>query len=436
VRGGCRSTCSLASAAWLLLIAGAARGGEVATLQLRRVAGGSGANCIEIRGVGADPFDPLIWQRNTLHFVADAARPLIEPRAGKHRNIYAPSAVEIEGGWRVYFAGWDGTDTPNDRVYCIETSGDFRSFTNRRTVIEHGEFEHVCNVNVTPAPAAGGFAMMCTAYPDAHGRNKPVTFFSPDGLRWDGATATRDRIVDLLGYPDYAAKADINGVNVLLAEDGGYRMYFGDFANGGKTWRATGVDGKHFELDRRIALDPSPLVNDVKKFRTRERRDWYLMGLHANGERLFYSVSDDGEKFPAAQTLCTSADDSDRYIVSIGWVTKGAQDDPGGRRLLGFLYGAGSTGSLDGNRIFAVWLEKKLVLTVQEKPLQHKVKALGPDRQLVFFDKPLSAQIELLGDDGRTPIARSAGEIELRPGSAYELTTIDRAAPAAAGKSR
>src|SRR6185436_13628801 len=125
----------------------------------------------------------------------------------------------------------------------------------------------------------------CTAYPDAHGHNKPVTFFSRDGLRWnDAATgdtpfpATRDRIVDLLGYLDYAAKADINGVNVLLFEDGGYRMYFGEFANGGKTWRATGVDGKHFELDAGVALDPSPLVNDVKRFRTTDRRDWYLMG--------------------------------------------------------------------------------------------------------------------------------------------------------------
>ena len=131
--------------------------------------------------------------------------------------------------------------------------------------------------------------------------------------------------------------------------------------------------------------------------------------------------------FPAARVLCTNVDDEDRYIVSLGWVTSG------GERVLGVLYGAGSRGSLDANRIFARWLQKKLVFTVaDDKPFEVQIKALGPDRQLVFCDKPVNARVELLGDDGKTPIARTEGAVELQPGRAYQVT-VDRSRKASGG---
>src|SRR5947208_2948444 len=120
------SACVLAAAAWLV-IASACRG-EVPNLTLREVPGGWGDMCIDVRGVAAGGFDPAIWQHNTLNLVPDTARSMIEVRPGKHRNIYAPSVVEIQGGWRVYFAGWDGNDSPNDQVYCVETRDNFVSF--------------------------------------------------------------------------------------------------------------------------------------------------------------------------------------------------------------------------------------------------------------------------------------------------------------------
>jgi hypothetical protein len=158
------------------------------------------------------------------------------------------------------------------------------------------------------------------------------------------------------------------------------------------------------------------------------------MALHGNGEQLFFSTSSDGAKFREAQTLFAKVDDSDRYIVSVGWVTRGAQDERG-RRVLGLLYGAGPKASLDNNRIFACWLQKKLVFTVNGKPLESKTRAVGPDRQLIFFQKPIAARVELLGDDGATPIARTDGAVDLEPRGAYELT-FDRATPAGAGRSR
>jgi hypothetical protein len=416
--------------------------GKEPTLVLREVPGGWGDMCIDVRGVAAGPFDPAIWQHNTLNLVPHAGgqATLIEVRPGRYRNTYAPSVVEIADGiWRVYFAGWDGSERPNDQVYSVETRDNFISFGNRHTVIAHGPFQHVCNVNVTPAVTAGGFAMMCTAFPDAGGRNKPVAFHSRDGLRWNGVpgggpyAAVRDDIVRLVGYDRYA-DADINGVNVLLFESGTFRMYFTDLRNGGKIYRASGGDGRRFKLDG-VAAESPLLVNDVKKFRTLAGRDWYLMGLHTNGNKLFFSVSDDGAKFPEPQTLCTNVSDSaDRYIVSIGWVTQGGQDERG-RRLLGFFYGAGPAGSLDANRMFARWLQKKLVLTFRDKRPQPQTWSLGPDRQLIFIDKPVRAHVELLAEDGTTPIARTAGEIELKPNRAYQVT-IDPAGPAGAERSR
>ena len=80
--------------------------------------------------------------------------------------------------------------------------------------------------SVTSGPSpAGGYVMMCTAYPDTRGRNKPVTFFSPDGVAWNGSTdnggfpVTRDQVIAVSGL-DAWADADVNGMNVVLCEDG------------------------------------------------------------------------------------------------------------------------------------------------------------------------------------------------------------------------
>ena len=82
-------------------------------------------------------------------------------------------------------------------------------------------------------------------------------------------------VVTIDGYDGYAA-ANVNGMNVLLYEDGVFRMYFGDFRDFGKVYRATSRDGRRYALDG-VALDGVALdgvalaqraaVNDVKKLR-------------------------------------------------------------------------------------------------------------------------------------------------------------------------
>src|SRR5687767_724944 len=121
-------------------------------IKIKQVDGSAPAGIVEIRGVGAGPFDAAMWEMGTLHLLPDARSPLLEPREGRFRNIYAPSVVRTETGWDVYYGAWDGVDTGNDRIYRTSTR-DFLTFGRRDTIIEHGVFHHVCNVSVTQAGA-------------------------------------------------------------------------------------------------------------------------------------------------------------------------------------------------------------------------------------------------------------------------------------------
>lgn len=359
------------------------------------------ARTIEFRGVAAGRFDPKIWQTGKLNFVRDIRSPLLEPREGKFRNIYAPSIVKTPQGWAIFYGGWDGVPTGNDRIYRADTA-DFLKFENRRTVIDHGGFHHVCNVSAIRA--ADAFEMLCTVLPRPDDLNKPAFFRLTDDV-----PPSRDFVV-MSGYERFL-DADINGMNVLLRGDEKYRMYFGNFRDGGKTFRATSTDGIHYTFDA-IALEPSALVNDVKRFDITDQPH-YLMALHQNTDRLFYATSRDGLHFHKMKTLATSAGDADRHIVAVGWVTDG-------ERLYGFLYGAGAAASLDQNRIFARWLQKKVSLDNDGEP-----SALGADRQLIPAAKAYTGRVRLLREDGETEIA-AADAVTLKPGRAYTVTPRDR----------
>lgn len=385
-----------------------------AQVQLKKLPATAPAGQVEIRGVAAGAFNPELWDEGTLHFVPDMRSPLIEPLPGNCRNIYAPTAVQVEGGWRIYYGAWDGIPTGNDCIYTMLTP-DFRGFTDRHMVIHHGAFQHVCNVNALRLDD-GSFAMVCTAYPDKDGLNKPVFYTSPDGRKWQGSDLHRAEPKDIIsvdGYDKYPA-ADINGMNVILHEDGKYRLYFGNFKDFGRTYRASSEDGREWTFDG-PAQDGALMVNDVKKFRVGARTH-YLMGLHHNGDELLYALSTDGAKFSKARSFLSNLGAEDRYIVALGWVVSGEQEKPG-RTLLGVLYGAGDKKSLDANRIFARWLQKKLVW-VTKNGRRDIDRSLGPDRAVLQLDGPETGRFEMFSEDGRTPLGRSQ-EISLDPDCVY-----------------
>ncbi len=385
----------------------------MAAPSIRQIGGQAELGTVEIHGVSAGSFNADLWKAGTLNMVPDARHLMIAPRkAGLYRNIYAPAAVEMESGWRLFYGAWDGVPTGNDRIYSVETQ-DFLDFDNRQVVIEHGDFIHVCNVSAVRLPDSS-FRLMCTVYPDQKGLNKPGTFSSPDGLAWNGAgapySAKMSDIISIEGYDKYA-DADINGMNTIFYEDGVYRLYFNNFKDFGRVYRATSTDGKAYGLDGK-SLDVGAVVNDVKKFAS-GGKTWYLMGLHMNTDKLWYALSNDGMAFSPAQEMIRNRDAADRYIVAIGWVTKG-------NRLLGFVYGAGEIGELNRNRLFARWLQKKVVFVADDGTRYEAAGALGPDRAIINVprDKQVAGHFVVYGEDGST-VLLDKGPATLMSGGVY-----------------
>ncbi len=384
-------------------------------LKIERVGGQAELGTIELHGVGAGDFDPKMWQSGNLNFVPDIRMPLLEPRkGGVCRNIYAPSAVETQNGWRLFYGAWDGVDTMNDRIYSVMTR-DFVDFGERRMEIDHGDFIHCCNVSALRLPD-GGWRLMCTVYPTDNDRNKPAFFSSPDGATWNGSPAPypakKSDVITIEGYEKYD-DADINGMNVIFYEDGVYRLYFNSFRDFGRVYRATSKDGRSFTFDG-TSLEFGGVVNDVKRL-TANGKPWYLMGLHMNRDRLWYSLSNDGMIFQPAKDLAKNLGERDRYIVAIGWVTRG-------NRVLGYLYGAGEVPTLERNRIWGRWLQKKVVFVTDRATTHETIGALGPDRQIftVPRERPLEGHFEVYAEDG---VTRVGGDIpaRLESGGVYVL---------------
>jgi hypothetical protein len=367
------------------------------------------AGFVAVNGVEAGAFNPAIWQAGTLNLVPDLRSPILAPQSGTYRNIYAPSAVETPEGYRLFYGGWDGAPSGNDRIYSANTDIRFQEFWDRHAVIIPGSYIHVCNVNALRSED-GAFQLFATVYPTTNNLNKPA-FFQSDatGANWNGLagepyTVQAQDIIDISGYP--YAKADINGMNVMLREGASCRLYFGDFQAPGGTYRATSADGKHFTFEAKVLAGPGA-VNDVKKFRV-GATDYYLMGLHENGPRLWQTVSTNGLSFPAARTFLTNLDRADAYIVALGWVTRGPQESPG-RKLLGVLYGAGASPALDENRIFARWLQRRVVFVASNGMRLSGMYALGPNQQLLAIpgSGPLIGKFEIYAEDGLTLLGTS-----------------------------
>jgi hypothetical protein len=379
------------------------------------------AGFVEVAGVEAGEFNPQIWQAGTLNFVPDLRSPLLAPGSGKFRNIYAPSAVQTPGGYRLFYGAWDGVPTGNDRIYSATTDARFQGFVKRHPVILPGSYTHVCNVNAVGFED-GSFALDATVYPVGN-LNKPA-FFKSDatGTNWNGLSGepytvqARD-IVEIGGYA--YTNADINGLNVMLRESGVYRLYFGDFKNPGGTFRATSTDGRHYSYDAKVLNGPG-FVNDVKKFRV-GGTSYYVMGLHENGTRLWQTVSSNGVAFPAARMLLTNLETADAYIVALGWVVRGQQESPG-RKLLGVLYGAGPVSALNQNSIYVRWLQKMVVFVAGDGTRYPGTSALGPDRQFLALPSagPVSGRFEVYAEDGATLLGTSVTQT-VSSGQSYQF---------------
>lgn len=394
------------------------------SVQLQSVAGPVPAGTIEIRGMSAGPFNPLSWQNDTLNWVPDVRAPMFAAlTTSPYQNIYSPWPLEQANGWRMFYGGWDGTATPNDRVYSV-TTPDFLTFNNRRLVVDHGAFVHVNNENVTQL-SDGSLHMICTVAPDQLGNDKPAYFTSPDGITWNGTpepyAAQSDDVVSIPNDPNYFGW-DFNGGNVLLWDNSAWTLYYsvGIYGSIGQVYRGTSISPPVFQRTG-IALDTPHYANDIKKF-IAGGKAWYLMALYIEeatvgtvlSPSLSYSLSNDGITFGPEHLLFGGESAPDHFVMTPAFVTRGTS-------ILGVLYGANPIDLLSSNQIFGRWLQKTLVITDSSGTQYSPRGGYGPDRQ--WFSAPnsglLQGAIVVYSEDGVTPLAR--GSANLAAGSAYRL---------------
>ena len=85
---------------------------DVASAQLQEVPGQVPADTVEIQGVSAGSFNPNYWQQNTLNWVPDVRTPMFAPTRRALPEYLRSLALEQAAGWRVFYGGDDGPDTP------------------------------------------------------------------------------------------------------------------------------------------------------------------------------------------------------------------------------------------------------------------------------------------------------------------------------------
>lgn len=394
------------------------------------------ADMSEIQGLSAGEFNPAFWQRNELNWVPDIRMPMLTAEAaGIYHNIYSPWALEQSNGWLLFYGGWDGTDTPNDRIY--KTTTDFFSFGGHpatrgitdspggQLVIDHGAFTHVNNMSVQQL-ADGSLHMICTTLVDTNGLDKPAYFSSPDGVNWNGTPEPyAAQLRDVVSIPNDATYAgyDFNGGNVLLRDGNTWVLYYsvGIYGAIGKMYRATGDSPPMFQRAG-VALTTAHYANDVKVF-SANGKTWYLMSLYIERVQtdpsqvtFSYSLSNDGQQFGPEQTLfALSQGAPDSFGVTPTFVTRSGH-------VLGVLYGANPQDLLSAtDAIFARWLQKRVEVVDSEGIVIAPRGAYGPDRQWFASDASgkLQGMIRVFAEDGVTPLA--TGPVDLTTGKAYAL---------------
>jgi hypothetical protein len=359
---------------------------------------------VEFRNLSPASFNPNLFNGSP-NFLPDIRSPFLDPLPGPYRNIYAPSIVCLpDHSFRIFFGGWDGTPTGNDQIYSIDTA-DFITFHNRQTVITHSPYQHVCNVSAVLNPDQS-ITLFCTAFPDSQGLNRIISIRVP---AHPPVTPTPSDLISIKNYPNYS-KGDFNGLNPVLYNPltHTYQLFFADFHNFGHIYRASSTNAHDFTLDADV-LDAALMPNDAKQL-----SNLTLLAFHQNGPSLFYSLSADPLHFPPPKLLATHLSDADRYIVAVGLVVDQHQS------LLGFLYGAGAVPSLDHNRIFARWLQRKVIFLTNDGRQLSPSYSFGPGRALLDLPSPTIGRLQLYSEDGTTLLLNTP-PILLTPGHAYTL---------------
>ncbi len=425
------------------------------TLELIDFDADSGFNLFE--DVGAGPFDP----NKISNWNYDYRLPIYESDCSSRQNVYSAQAEwnDATQQWYMYYGGNDdasntGCDATNDRIFYLPTDEEFQIFSegDSQMIIDNGEFRNANNPALTRTPD-GQWAMVYTAgwcdasYGTADCRalgdenDLPAYAVSSDGLTWapdnpGDPFGTNNLIaVDNWHGGDWAASQWLNNQSGLLYDHGLYWYYYGPEGLGGKDYRAYSTDMVNFTDTDYVMDGAMASVNDVKKFRF-GGDEYYMMVAHHNGQQVYYSVSTDPASFPVLQTLfsttgITEGDESvaqDNYIVSAGIVADTTT-------LYGVLYGAAETSSLNTNKIFAKWLQKKVYFSNEDVGYGGIERADGPKKVRLGLDGANDIQtgnIYIYDTDGTTLLFTSP-EVTLVSGMHWQYNEDETCGPSNVG---
>ena len=363
----------------------------------------------EIRQVGSRNFDPgklSVWHN-------DVRRPLIAPGAGQ--NIYAPTVVENgSGNWNIYFGGWDHTRI-NDEVSIANSPDNFLTYGNHISMVTHGEFLHVNNCSAIKV-SDQSWKMICTAYPVAT-KNKPILFSGTNGIDWSPNSGTSGSLIKMTGYDGWE-NADVNGGNVLYFENGLYHLFFNNFSvNPIGVFHATSNDCINFQYQGNVQ-PVNRVPNDLKSFEFNNSKV-YVLATHVNTGNIHLSLSSSLTSFTDAPIVLESRGEDDKYIVAPGLVSDG-------KRLLGVLYGACAVNTLNFNRIFARWLQLKVIFKNKYVQWGDIEEAYGPDRIRMYQNSSIeTGEFYIYDSDGATLLYTSP-TVTMRSGDIWKLLTIPR----------
>lgn len=384
-----------------------------------------------VENVGASTFDPTRMS----HWVYDERYPLYAAKAGGtcNRNIYNANVVQNGAAtWNVYFGGWDGVSSCHDSVSIVVTEDAFATASQPHVPqIATGSMMHVNNPSVIRINQSS-WMMVYTELNATTGKNKPGISTSTNGADWTpNVGGEGDAFVRMKDYANWSA-ADVNGGNVLHIVDSQVSLFFIDFADGARhVFRAVSDDERDFVF-RGVALDSTPatrIVNDLKRM-----HDQHIMGLHNNGDAVFYSLSETSrsEMFAPSAQLFAHRGDDDLHIVSVGFVTDTAQGGNGcpseADRLLGAVYGAGPNADLAHNSLFAAWLQKRVEFVPTESlaPLSD-ARAVGPFAvSISWSSNATNASASIMGrfrvyDEGGKTLLFESDAVEVSDGDVWAL---------------
>jgi len=307
-------------------------------------------NKIQITGdIGPGAFNPN--KLNNWNY--DERGALFEP-SGTYRNVYSTQAVYLGGStWRLYYHGYDlSSDGVYDRIYTTVTYDNWGTFDTRYMIVNHGDFWNVGNECVVWLSANEWYmSYTCGIIDGQQTTDKTGYSTSTDGANWTPSQGDYDYMFTVTGYPDWA-NGQYNGVNPIIKVGNTWHYYFMDSRYNDGVEHATSTNFVNYTWQNEACVW-GVAMNDIRAL-SFGGTTYYPACYHTNSNKLYMtcgtSLTNLGDP---VQIIELSANE---YMPTCCWVQDGS-------KIIGILYGHTTDPDLWDNRIYAQWLQKKLVFS-------------------------------------------------------------------------